>query len=120
MTFVPGVAQRLLDWGALSGLLSAITGRKIGRRDFLLAGRRAHVLERRMNVLMGVRAEDDDLPARFVTEAGTRHPVKKAVPIRKLVRAYYRTKGYGPDGVPGPALLARLGIEPKLSIEPKP
>ena len=115
MTFAPGVAQRLLDWGALSGLLSAITGRRIGRRGFLLAGRRAHVLERWMNVLMGVRAADDDLPARFVKEAETRHPVKSVVPIRKLVRAYYRKKGYGPDGVPGPALLARLGI-----IEPKP
>lgn len=110
MTFAPGLAQRLLDWGALSGLLTAITGRKIGRRDFLLAGRRAHVLERWMNVLMGVRAEDDDLPARFVKEAGTKHPVKKAVPIQRLVRAYYRAKGYDADGVPGPALRGRLGI----------
>lgn len=120
MTFVPGLAQRLLDWGVLSGLLSAITGRRISRRDFLMAGRRAHVLERWMNVLMGVRAEDDDLPARFLEEADTRHPVKKAVPIRPLVRAYYRRKGYGPDGVPGPHLRARLGItEPKLGTEPQ-
>jgi aldehyde:ferredoxin oxidoreductase len=110
MTLMPGVAQRLLDWSALSDLVSSITGRRLRPREFLRVGRRTHVLERWMNVLMGIRAEDDSLPARFLLEAETKHPVKKTVPIRGLVKSYYRKKGYGRDGVPTPRLRESLGI----------
>ncbi len=110
MTFLPGVAQRLLDWSALSGLVSAITGRRITARGFLVSGRRTHVLERRMNVLMGVTPEDDTLPGRFLDEAATKHAVKSVVPIAPMVKAYYRKKGYDSRGVPTPRLLASLGI----------
>jgi aldehyde:ferredoxin oxidoreductase len=44
MTFMPDVAQLLLDWGALSGLVSAITGRRTTKKAFITAGRRSHVL----------------------------------------------------------------------------
>jgi aldehyde:ferredoxin oxidoreductase len=110
MTLLPAVAQSVLDWSALSGLVSAITGRRIRMRAFLRSGRRTHVLERHMNVLAGVRASDDTLPRRFLDEAETRHAVKSVVPIEGLVKAYYRKKGYDKAGVPTPRLLARLGI----------
>ncbi|HOX48740.1 MAG TPA: aldehyde ferredoxin oxidoreductase family protein [Spirochaetales bacterium] len=110
MTLLPEVAQSMLDWSCLSGLVGAITGRRVTPRDFRMAGRRAHVLERRMNCLMGVTAADDTLPGRFLTEGKTRHPVDSVVPIEPLVKAYYRKKGYGPDGVPTARTLARLGI----------
>jgi aldehyde:ferredoxin oxidoreductase len=110
MSLLPEVAQLLLDWGALSGLTAAITGRRISRRDFILAGRRAHVLERHMNMILGVTAADDTLPARFLTEAETRHPDRSVVPIGPMVKAYYRKKGYDSEGRPTPRLLASLGI----------
>lgn len=112
MTFLPGVAQKLLDWSALSGLVAAITGRRIGMYEFLRVGRRTHVLERQMNVLCGVTAADDTLPRRFLEEAETKHKVRSVVPIGKLVAAYYRKKGYDRAGRPTPRLLEKLGIAP--------
>ncbi|MFZ2635943.1 MAG: aldehyde ferredoxin oxidoreductase C-terminal domain-containing protein, partial [Rectinemataceae bacterium] len=110
MSLVPGIAQRMLDWSALSGLVSAITGRKISQKDFIMAGRRTHVLERYMNVSMGITGEDDTLPARFLTEAETRHPVKSVVPVESMVKSYYRHKGYDENGIPTDRLLGSLGI----------
>ncbi|HBO40904.1 MAG: hypothetical protein A2087_05130 [Spirochaetes bacterium GWD1_61_31] len=110
MTLLPEVAQLVLDWSALSGLVSAITGRPIGMRAFLKSGRRTHVLERCMNLACGITAADDTLPRRFLEEAITKHPVKSVVPIESLVKAYYRKKGYDADGVPTPRLLRRLGL----------
>jgi aldehyde:ferredoxin oxidoreductase len=110
MTFLPKVAQSVLDWSALSGLVSAITGRPMGMREFLRCGTRTHVLERHMNVLSGVKAADDTLPRRFLEEAETKHAVKSVVPIGPLVKAYYRKKGYDESGVPTAKLLRRLGI----------
>jgi aldehyde:ferredoxin oxidoreductase len=110
MTYMPSVAQLVLDWSALSGLVSAITGRRIGMREFLRSGRRTHVLERHMNIQCGVSAADDTLPRRFLEEAATKHPVKSVVPIEALVQAYYRKKGYDEKGVPTADLLGKLGI----------
>ncbi|MFH2114808.1 MAG: aldehyde ferredoxin oxidoreductase C-terminal domain-containing protein [Spirochaetota bacterium] len=110
MTYLPSVAQLVLNWSTLSGLVSAITGRRLGMREFLRCGRRIHVLERHMNILCGVTAADDTLPRRFLEEADTRHTTKSVVPIEALVKAYYRKKGYDESGVPTEGLLRRLGI----------
>ena len=110
MTLMPDVAQLVLDWSALSGLVAAITGRPLGMREFLRSGRRTHVLERHMNVACGVTAADDTLPRRFLEEAETRHPDRSVVPLAPMVRDYYRKKGYDEEGVPTPRLLRRLGI----------
>lgn len=110
MTLMPSVAQSVLDWSTLSGLVSAITGRKLGMREFLKVGRRIHVLERYMNILCGVTAADDTLPRRFLDEADTRHPAKSVVPVEALVKSYYRKKGYDEKGIPTTRLLEKLGI----------
>jgi aldehyde:ferredoxin oxidoreductase len=110
MTLMPDVAQLVLDWRPLSGLVGAITGRRMSQRDFLMVGRRVHVLERHMNILMGITKADDTLPGRFLTEAETKHPDRSVVPIEPMVRAYYRKKGYDAEGRPTPRLLSRLGI----------
>ncbi|MCE1196204.1 aldehyde ferredoxin oxidoreductase [bacterium] len=110
MTLLPGAAQLVLDWGALSGQVEAITGRRLSQRDYLKVGRRSHVLERHMNVLMGVGPADDTLPRRFLEEAATKHPDKSVVPLGPMVKAYYRKKGHDGNGVPTAKLLASLGI----------
>jgi aldehyde:ferredoxin oxidoreductase len=63
-----------------------------------------------MNCDMGIRAEDDTLPARFLEEGKTKHPRDSVVPIAAMVRRYYRVKGYGPDGRPTARALERLGL----------
>ncbi len=128
MTFMPRVAQALLDWSVLSGLVSAITGRRVTPGDFKRIGRRVHVLERCMNMRMGAESHDDTLPARFLDEADTAHRVRSVVPVAKLVRKYYRAKKYDRHGRPTPALLRSLGIDPgmapdetpRLSLHPRP
>ena len=110
MTLMPELAQLLLDWSGLSKLVSSITGRKMSMHQYLLSGRRTHVLERLMNVRCGITAKDDTLPARFLTEAETKHPVRSVVPLERMVRAYYRKKGYDANGIPTARLLKKLGI----------
>lgn len=110
MTYLPDVAQLVLDWSALSRLVGAITGRKLGMREFLTCGRRTHVLERYMNVLCGITSEDDTLPSRFLNEAQTKHADLSVVPVASMVKAYYRKKGYDEHGVPKADLLRRLNI----------
>ncbi len=111
MALTPGLAQALLDWSLLPEQISAITGRKLSSRDFLLAGRRTHVLERWMNTRMGIGRADDTLPRRFLEEGDTAHPVRSVVPLEPMLTSYYRRKGYDADGIPRPRTLARLGIE---------
>jgi len=110
MTYLPDVAQLVLDWSALSRLVGAITGRKLGMREFLTCGRRTHVLERYMNVLCGITSKDDTLPSRFLNEAQTKHADLSVVPVASMVKAYYRKKGYDEHGVPKADLLRRLNI----------
>jgi aldehyde:ferredoxin oxidoreductase len=112
MTYLPDVAQLVLDWSALSSLVAAITGRKLGMRGFLKCGRRTHVLERHMNVLCGVTSADDTLPGRFLNESQTKHKDLSVVPIGPMVQAYYRKKGYDEHGIPRPQLLRKLHITP--------
>ena len=111
MTYLPDVAQLVLDWSALSSLVAAITGRPLGMREFLQSGRRTHVLERYMNVICGVDSADDTLPGRFLNEAQTKHKDSSVVPVQSMVKSYYRKKGYDEHGVPTPRLLKKLGIE---------
>jgi len=54
-----------------------------------------------MNIDFGITPEDDTLPYRF-----THEPLKEGasknqvVPVRKMVRDYYKLKGWDENGVP--------------------
>ena len=111
MTWLPRVAQALLDWSSVSDQVAAITGRNLSGRDFIMAGRRSHVLERYMNTEMGVNRSADVLPARFLDEGETRHPVKSRVELEPMLNEYYRIKGYDERGLPMRKTLEKLGIE---------
>jgi hypothetical protein len=63
-----------------------------------------------MNCLMGISAADDTLPARFLEEARTEYPDESVVDLEPMLRAYYRAKGYGPDGLPTARTLRALRI----------
>ena len=110
MTFMPHIAQVVMDWSLLSEFYTSITGDKMGMWEILKCGDRIHVLERYMNTQMGISEKDDTLPARFLTEAETKHPVKSVVPIKPMVRRYYKERGYDANGIPTPKLLKKLSI----------
>ena len=111
MTWLPRFAQLLLDWSSVSDQVGAISGRKITQREYLLAGRRSHVLERYMNTRMGVSRADDRLPARFLKEAETKHPRRSVVDLEPMLDRYYKIKGYDAEGIPTAGTLAKLGID---------
>lgn len=110
MQELPWLAQQLVDIRLYSGMYSAVTGIPMPRRAFLKAGERIHVLERHLNCLHGLTADQDTLPARLLTQARAGDPERRAVPLAKLLPAYYRLRGYGADGRPTAATLARLDL----------
>ncbi len=124
MQYLPGVAALFLDYSILNKTYESITGIPLSMKNFIEAGKRIHILERYMNTRMGISKKDDTLPMRFLTEADTKHPVKKAVDLGPMLKSYYKIKGYDADGRPDGKTLAAVGIvltevaEEIRSIEP--
>lgn len=106
---MPKIAMALMDWSILSRYFWSITGIKMGKWGFIKAGERINKLERWMNVQMGHKAEDDTLPARFTQEKETPFKGKNTVvPIKKMVKQYYRKRRYGAHGGPSDSDLAKI------------
>ena len=94
---------------------SAVTGEKSTAQDLLKAGERIYYHERIMNSLNGFDADDDDLPQRFFTEAGSGG---NAIDIKPLDREaflearsrYYHIRGLDEQGKPTPEKTKALGL----------
>ncbi|MGB9436700.1 MAG: aldehyde ferredoxin oxidoreductase family protein [Desulfobacterales bacterium] len=94
----------------LSGF-NAITGYGFDVQMFLECGRRAWVLKRAINNIMGVRAEDDRLPPRVLT-AVSEGGAAGSVPDQDLMRQqYYQIRGLDARGFPTPQLLKLSDLE---------
>jgi aldehyde:ferredoxin oxidoreductase len=75
---------------------------------------RIATLERLFNLEAGLTPDDDLLPARFAEEPIRVEGQERAVTRESMLgmRAdYYAARGWGPDGRPGPDLLAALRLE---------
>ena len=94
---------------------AAVTGQAATGADLLACGARIDYQERLMNAQNGFSAKDDDLPARFFTEAGSSSP---DIPVPPLPRqdflaarsAYYRIRGLTESGLPRPEAAAQHGL----------
>ena len=105
----PRISQQLMDWTPLNRMFSTVTGIKLSRNGLLRAGERITKLERWINLCMSETAVDDTLPARFTEEKQTRFPGRNTtVPIRTMVKKYYRLRKYSPAGMPQREDLERL------------
>ena len=111
MQYLPQLAVLFLDFSILNKTYESITGIPLSMKQYLKAGKRIHILERFMNTKMGISSKDDTLPARFLDEADTKHPVKKTVNLQTMIDEYYKIKGYNPDGCPSEKTLKLLSIE---------
>lgn len=70
-----------------------------------------HILERYLNTLDGIDKNADTLPDRLLKE-GRKSDIKKSVvPLEKMLKSYYKIKGYDDNGIPPKALLKKLEIE---------
>jgi aldehyde:ferredoxin oxidoreductase len=90
--------------------LAAVTGFKMDLGRFKQIGERGYNLERLVNVRLGVTAADDDLPGRLKTVEQVPGDPRTRVPLEPMKRSYYRLRGWTADGVPGAAVLRRLGL----------
>jgi aldehyde:ferredoxin oxidoreductase len=90
---------------------NTVTGLKFDINAFMEVGRRAWVLKRALNNLMGVTEADDKLPKRVLT-ALTEGMAESSVPDEALMKnEYYEIRGLDERGFPLPELLDSLKLE---------
>ena len=98
--------------------LRLATGIPMYTGDFMILGERSFNLERMFNLREGLSAADDSLPDRLTKTPqpvrGTQpdKPGKKnhVVPLEKMLKKYYKVRGWDKDGIPKERSLKRLGI----------
>ncbi len=100
--------------------LYGATGMATTAQDLLHTGERIYYQERMMNARNGFTSRDDDLPARFFTEAGSSGASITINPINRddflASRAnYYKIRGLDENGMPRKDKCEALGLEWKNS-----
>jgi len=89
--------------------LTYVTGTKISGGHLQEIGARIFNLERMYNLREGKTAADDTLPPRILNESIFAH-LDSGHPLPALLPAYYRKRGWTPEGVPKPRTLAKLRV----------
>jgi len=102
-----------------SAAYSAVTGIEASAQDLLAAGERIYFRERMMNAACGFTAEDDDLPPRFFTEAGSSGDGIEIPPLSRnefldARSKYYHIRGLDSNGSPLYSRAEELGLEELL------
>jgi aldehyde:ferredoxin oxidoreductase len=110
MQNLPGLALKFLDVRLLGKFFEAITGIELSRKELLKAGHRIHTLERWLNNREGISRKDDTLPARFLQEGRGDDPRGITVPLERMLKQYYRFRGYDDDGIPTKHTLRKFDI----------
>jgi aldehyde:ferredoxin oxidoreductase len=95
--------------------LRLATGFPMYTGSFLILGERSFNLERLFNLREGLSAADDSLPERLTkTPQPARDGASNAdhvVPLEKMLKRYYKVRGWDTAGVPKKQTLKRLKIE---------
>ncbi len=96
-----GLSMDVMDFDFASRLLTAGTGLKFTPQkvDETLKG--VIDRDRKMNIDFGVEADQDTLPKRFTSEPLKEGASKgQVVPVKRMVKEYYKIKGWSEKGVP--------------------
>lgn len=90
---------------------AAATGVPYTIEDFVKIGERTWNLERIWNMKAGLSKADDSLPKRLLKEAHKSGPsAGVTVDLEPMLQAYYRERGWDPEGAPSAEKLAELGL----------
>jgi len=87
-----------------------ITGMKMDLGKFKAIGERGFNIERLFNIRRGLTREDDSLPKRLTEELQDSNNPKSKVPLEELKDNFYKSRGWGNDGMPSDKTLRRLKI----------
>jgi aldehyde:ferredoxin oxidoreductase len=105
------MAMSRLDPTRTVELLNAATGWDWGVDDLLRTGERQFNLKRLINLRLGITAEDDRLPRRFLTEPRPTGAAAGVVPdLDVMLPIYYELRGWDAQGRPTRETLGRLGL----------
>lgn len=88
-----------------------ITGFKMNIGKFIKAGERGYNLERLVNLRQGLRGSDDTLPKRLIKELQRSDAPDSKVKLEKMLKDYYKIRGWDNKGVPTEKRLRKLGLE---------
>jgi len=105
-----GYAVGAEHWARIYG---AAIGEEVSRAELEAAAERISTLERLFNVRAGFSRKDDDLPARFKTEAimiGPRERIISEQDRERMLDDYYQVRGWDREGIPRPETLSQLQI----------
>ena len=115
--FLRGVFADLEAEGA--AMLAAVTGWDVTAAELRETAERIVTLKKLFNVREGWTRDEDTLPARFLDEAlqtpdisrSEREGVSLSRPeLDRMIRAYYRARGWNDDGSVPPARATALGL----------
>jgi aldehyde:ferredoxin oxidoreductase len=93
------------------------TGIPMYTGSFLNFGDRCYNLERLFNMREGLTGKDDSLPARLTDTPQDPDDPKTVVPLSKMLKTYYKVRGWDASGVPKKRTIKRLGIENAPDIQ---
>ncbi len=110
MQNLPDIAIMLMDISIYSKLFEAICGIKMSQKNMIKIGERIHTLERYMNTREGISKKDDTLPDRFLKESRKYESKNKRIPLNKMLKKYYKIRGYDNNGIPKKETLQKLSI----------
>lgn len=110
MQYMHPVAIMLIDYSLYTKMWSSITGLKMSNKELLEAGERIYVLERYMNTREGISTKDDTLPKKLLKEYRQSDTKKKPIPLEKMVKRFYKLRGFDMNGIPTEKTLKRLKI----------
>ncbi len=111
MQYLHPVAIKLIDYSLYTKMWSAITGIKISNKEIFRAGERIYMLERYMNTREGITFKDDTLPERMLKEFRISDKKRKKIPLDKMLKSFYKLRGFDKNGIPTEKKLKKLGIK---------
>ena len=88
-----------------------VTGQNMNMGRFVAAGERGYNLERMINLRQGLKCSADTLPKRMTSELQRLDDPDSKVKLDKMLKKYYRIRGWSKEGVPTQRRLKKLGIE---------
>ena len=89
--------------------LTFVTGTRFSGGHLQEIGARIFNLERMYNLREGLTSADDTLPPRMLHESTFPH-LDSGHPLPALLPAYYRKRGWDPQGIPKPRTLRKLRV----------
>ncbi|MFH1538683.1 MAG: aldehyde ferredoxin oxidoreductase family protein [bacterium] len=92
-------------------VISRLTGMNMTLGNFIAVGERAVNMARLYNLREGITASEDKLPKRCTHELQDPGNPRSRVKLEKMLKKYYRVRGWNSKGEPGRAKLRMLGLE---------